>query len=165
MSNASFSESIKDALPYLVIGSTLVGSIIFGWSDIQNHFQDFWQDRNQTIASEKAKDRYRNGCLLVFSFATKQPTSLVKGQPIYNEAIAGPSPEGTTLCSQYGGTAIVKEREMTFTWVSPAGYTVKEGERYPVVTDIAVTGQIPKDARIVDKKLRAYLGKIAETKN
>jgi hypothetical protein len=163
--NRSWSEKAKDVLPFAALGLALVGSIALGWNDIVEHLGDFRQQRNQLVAAAKAKERYRNGCLLVYSFATKELTSLVEGQPIYNKAIAGPFPEGTTLCSQYGGTAIVKEESLKFTWQSPDNFTVQKGEEYPVVNDIAVTGQIPNDAKIIDKKPRVYLGRISETKN
>jgi hypothetical protein len=161
----SWNELARDVLPFAFLGIALAGSVLLGWNDITNYLSNFRQQRNQIVAAAKAKERYKNGCLLVYSFATKQPTSLVEGQPIYNSAIAGPFPEGTTLCSIYGGTAIVKEKPMKFRWESPANFVVKKGERYPVVSDIAVTGQIPENAKIVDKKPRAFLGRIAETKN
>jgi hypothetical protein len=163
--NRNWNELAKDVLPFAALGLALAGSVLLGWNDIAKHLGDFRQQRNQMVATAKAKERYKSGCLLVYSYATKQPTSLVAGQPIYNKAIAGPFPEGTTVCSQYGGTAIIEEKPLTFRWQSPAGFTVQKSEEYPVVSDIAVTGEIPENAKIVDKKPRAYLGRIAETKN
>lgn len=71
--------------------------------------------------SEIAKDRYRNGCLML-------TTALVQGQPVFNTS-KKPLPRGTVVCDPIGNTAKLIPRDFD-----------GDGVYVPVVGELAYTG-------------------------
>lgn len=125
---------------------------------IVQYLAEFDTARATATATATATRRYQAGCIELWSFATRQPTPLFEGAPVYSPAAASLFPPGTVVCDRWGNTGILKLDAIAYDWRSPAGYQYEKGDRLPLIQAIAFTGQIPSDAQ---SNGTGYLGRVS----